>query len=175
MKYTIDINNENSGGYCDFYSILEDPSKGFKQFNRKDRAIKAYRNQQRLYKVGLAPKIYGPIRKMPIEIGQYKSETGWGYITEKANGVEEDYSSTSLRKIQKLVDKIREKTGLQFWDCHWWNIGLIKRNGKPKIVCIDTGSESFHRDNNSWGFSKPGPKCNYCNRYQCKCGVYYDD
>ena len=61
------------------------------------------------------------------------------------------------------------KTGLKFWDCHWYNIGTVKRGRKNKVVCIDTGKESFDGDSNAWGFAEPGPKCCYCEKYQCKC------
>ena len=37
------------------------------------------------------------------------------------------------------------------------NIGLIKRR-KKKLVCIDTGKESFSGYSNAWGYLDPGPK-----------------
>jgi hypothetical protein len=77
-----------------------------------------------------------------------------------------------LSEIQNLVNIIHDKTGLKFWDCHYYNIGYVTRNKKSKLVCIDTGKESFDRECNAWGFSEPGPKCNYCKKYQCKCSIY---
>ena len=74
-----------------------------------------------------------------------------------------------MRNIQDLVDEIKEKTGLKFWDCHWYNVGTVVRNKKKKVVCIDTGKESFDGNANAWGFADPGPKCGYCLKYQCKC------
>ena len=74
-----------------------------------------------------------------------------------------------MKNIQSLVEDIREKTGLKFWDCHWYNVGLVNRNNRAKLVCIDTGKESFNGVSNAWGFADPGPKCCYCNTYQCKC------
>jgi hypothetical protein len=74
-----------------------------------------------------------------------------------------------MKEIQSLVEEIYQKTGLKFWDCHWYNVGTVKRHNKRKVVCIDTGKESFDGDSNAWGFADPGPKCSYCNRYKCKC------
>ena len=62
-----------------------------------------------------------------------------------------------------------EKTGLKFWDCHWYNVGLVKRGKVKKVVCIDTGKESFNGMANAWGYNTPGPQCGYCNEYQCNC------
>ena len=101
----------------------------------------------------------------------HQGKAYWGYVTVKAAEVEEDYSEKSLQQLQKLVEKIYDKTQLKFWDCHWWNIGIIKYRKKPRVVCIDTGSESFIRDYNAWGFNTPGPRCDLCDKYQCKCGV----
>ena len=70
------------------------------------------------------------------------------------------------------MQNIEKKTKLKFWDCHYYNMGYIKRNNKAKLVCIDTGSESFNRDADAWGMGTPGPKCNYCNKYQCNCSLY---
>jgi hypothetical protein len=70
------------------------------------------------------------------------------------------------------VTKIHEKTKLKFWDCHWSNVGVIQRKGRNKVVCIDTGKESFDGCANAWGFADPGPKCSYCLRYQCRCSEY---
>jgi hypothetical protein len=74
-----------------------------------------------------------------------------------------------MKDIQNLVNDIELKTGLKFWDCHWFNVGIIKRDRKNLVVCIDTGKESFDAISNAWGFADPGPKCGYCSRYQCKC------
>jgi hypothetical protein len=70
-------------------------------------------------------------------------------------------------KLQNLVEKIKDKTGMKFWDCHWSNVGYLK----GKLVCIDTGKESFTPYCNAWGFEDAGPKCPYCSKYQCYCSV----
>ena len=75
----------------------------------------------------------------------------------------------ALKKLQKLVEDIAQKTKLKFWDCHYGNIGYIIRDKKPVLVCIDTGKESFRNANNAWGYADPGPKCSYCLRYACRC------
>ena len=97
-----------------------------------------------------------------------ETTTGWGFVTEKAV-LYDDKDSLPYKHIQRLVEQIKQKTGLKFWDCHEHNVGYIKRGRKKHFVCIDTGKESFNPLSNAWGFAEPGPKCCYCNRYQCKC------
>jgi hypothetical protein len=114
--------------------------------------------------------------KLPIKIDNclnYKLNTNWGFITEKAKILDENVMKKRLRDIQDLVKNIEKKTKLKFWDCHYWNIGYIKRNNKAKLVCIDTGPESFNSDANAWGLNSPGPKCNFCMKYQCRCSSGY--
>ena len=100
--------------------------------------------------------------------------TNWGFVTERASLI--DHYDHNMRpclyKIQCLVENIWEKTRLKFWDCHEHNVGYIKRGRRKHFVCIDTGKESFDPHSNAWGFAEPGPKCCYCNRYQCKCVEY---
>jgi hypothetical protein len=173
MKYTINSNDFDwcdEGGSAEFYRINEDKNLGFKQFRNKKFAIDAYNKQRLLSKFGLAPKVYGKITKLNYEWGE---KTNWGYITEKARIVDEEVMKKRLREIESLVQSIQQKTKLKFWDCHYWNVGYVKRNNKAKLVCIDTGKESFDSDCNAWGFGKPGPKCDYCNRYQCSCSNNY--
>lgn len=173
MKYIVDGYNFDEGGSAEFYHILTHKDLGFKSFRNKNEANKARKRQKILSKFGLAPKVLGDICKLPMKLfnGDF-CETNWGYITEKAHLVDEKIMKKRLRDIQKLVEKIQEKTGLKFWDCHYWNVGYIKRNNKAKLVCIDTGSESFIRDSNAWGMNQPGPKCNFCKKYQCDCSIY---
>jgi len=175
MKYTITCDSSDSydeGGSAEFYRIAEDKNLGFKQFRDKKFANRAYKKQKLLSKFGLAPKVYGKICRIQIETPYYNDLSGWGYVTERAKVLDEKVMKKRLNEIQKLVDTINKKTKLKFWDCHYYNIGYIKRNNKAKLVCIDTGSESFDSNSNAWGFSKPGPKCNYCKRYQCSCADY---
>jgi hypothetical protein len=172
MKYTIELDHSGEGGSAEFYPIVEDKSLGFKQFRNKKFATKAYEKQKLLSKYNLAPKVIGSVCKLPIRIEsypEYKLNTNWGYVTEKAKILDEDIMKKRLKDIQNLVETIENKTRLRFWDCHYWNIGYIKRNNKAKLVCIDTGPESFNRDANAWGMNSPGPKCNYCNKYLCEC------
>lgn len=170
MKYTIDLNQWDEGGSAEFYDIKEDKNLGFKQFRNKKFATEAYNKQKLLSKFGFAPKIYGKVCKLPTQSEYYHGKSGWGYITEKARVADEQVMSKRLREIQCLVESIKKKTKLEFWDCHYYNMGYVKRNNKAKLVCIDTGKESFDRDCNSWGFENPGPKCPSCKRYQCNCG-----
>ena len=57
MEYSIEPFENGEGGYCEFYNIVEDSSLGFKSFSKKCRVTKAYNNQKKLSKFGLAPKV----------------------------------------------------------------------------------------------------------------------
>jgi hypothetical protein len=181
MKYTIELDHSGEGGSAEFYLIKEDKNLGFKQFRNKKFANKAYEKQKLLSKYHLAPKVIGSVCKMTYKLPMhetlpgkfYSFQTNWGYITEKAKILDEKVMKKRLKDIQNLVETIENKTHLRFWDCHYWNVGYIKRRNKAKLVCIDTGPESFDRDANAWGFGKPGPKCDYCNKYQCRCSNAY--
>jgi hypothetical protein len=180
MKYTIDIDVFDEGGSAEFYKIKENKNLGFKQFRNKKFAISAYNRQRLLSKFGLAPKVYGKVCRLEIKIENFAGEdytytdhTNWGFVTEKAKILDDKIMSKRLKEIQNLVESIEKKTKLKFWDCHYWNIGYIKRNNKTKLVCIDTGTESFDSMSNAWGFDNPGPKCSCCHRYQCKCSSGY--
>lgn len=171
MKYTIKgFDSFDEGGCAEFYWIKEDKTIGFKQFGSKTSATSAYNKQKKLSKFDLAPKVIGKVTKLNYEWGD---ETNWGYITERAKVLNENVMKKRLRDIQDLVKNIEKKTKLRFWDCHYWNVGYIKRNNRAKLVCIDTGPESFNRDANAWGFDSPGPKCNSCMKYQCRCSSGY--
>ena len=175
MKYFIDYEccDFAEGGAAQFYSIVGMKGCGFKEYsgrNGKKDAKFAWSTQKKLAKFGLAPKVIGNIKRInAYYMGEIK-KSGWGYITQMATV--HDHREYSYKSLQNLVDQIWEKTGLKFWDSHYDNIGLIKVNGKKKLVCIDTGRESFDRDCNAWGFREPGPKCVDCNKYQCSCCDY---
>lgn len=171
-NYIAEDCDNDSGGYCDFLRIKDNPEIGFKSFKIKQKAQAALNNQKLLAKFNLAPE---PITDL-CKIRYYCDSdlfTDWGFITEKANIIDYDsIKSPYLHKIQKLVEDIWKKTKLKFWDCHEHNVGYIKRGRKKIFVCIDTGKESFEPHSNAWGFESPGPKCPYCLRYQCKCSEY---
>lgn len=164
---------DNSGSYCDFLPIKGEDHLGFKSFKLKARADETYKIQKKLAKFNLAPKLITSVCKIPyhydVEFLKYyepkETITSWGYVTEKA--ILLDTEDTPYVRLQNLVDKIKDKTGMKFWDCHWNNVGYIKH----KLVCIDTGKESFTPYCNAWGFENAGPKCPYCNKYQCYCSV----
>jgi hypothetical protein len=143
----------------------------FKEFKNKKKATEAHSIQKRLARFDLAPKIYTEICR--LNFASYKDvylfdPSNWGFVTELAKTHDPD-TKISMKDIQNLVNDIRLKTGLKFWDCHWFNVGTVKRGRKNKVVCIDTGKESFNGISNAWGFADPGPKCGYCSRYQCRC------
>ena len=166
--YLIDYNDwTDEGGYCQVYPIKHKNGWVFKEFKNKKKAREAYRYQRLLTKHDLAPKVYSKVCK--LKFNDYNStSSNWGYITELAT-LYDPNTKISMKDIQNLVENINEKTGLKFWDCHWYNVGTVKRGRKKQVVCIDTGKESFNGLSNAWGFADPGPKCGYCSRYQCKC------
>lgn len=153
----------DQGGSAGFYLLKESKTIGFKEFNSKSKAEYAYKIQKKLARLGLAPKVYGKICKLKFSdsIGWGSDSTGWGFLTQ----IVKISKRLSRKKIQKLVDDIRKKARLSFWDCHEYNIGVYKN----KYVCIDTGKESFDSSCDSWGMGTPGPFCRQCNKYTCKC------
>lgn len=161
----------DEGGYCQVYPIKNNPELVFKEFYNKKKAVDSYKYQKQLAKFDLAPKVYTKICKLNFADDgdiHFEEASDWGYITELAKTYEAA-TKISMRDIQKLVEEIHEKTGLKFWDCHWYNVGLVKRGRKQKLVCIDTGKESFDGNSNAWANTDPGPKCSYCEKYECKC------
>lgn len=172
QDYKIDYGSWfEEGGYSQIYPIYGKSNLGFKEFRNKKKAEYAYSVQKKLSKFDLAPKVYGKVCRLefqPEEDVYQPDPSDWGFITELAT-VPNANTIISMKQIQSLVNQIQEKTKLKFWDCHWYNIGLIRRRGRNKVVCIDTGKESFDGDSNAWGFANPGPKCCYCNKYQCRC------
>ena len=174
--YFIDTEWCDSGGYCDFMPIRANKDLGFKSFKNKKRAENSLKYQKLLAKFDLAPIPITDVCKVayyfnPELLKNWNPKetlTGWGYVTEKAVLFDLD-NKIPYKKIQDLVDNIRDKTGLKFWDCHENNIGYIKRGRQKKLVCIDTGFESFEGYSNAWGGIEPGPKCAYCKKYQCYC------
>jgi len=174
--YIVDMSWHDSGGYCDFLPIKDHPDLGFKAFKKKNKAEQALLNQRLLASFDLAPEPITELCKIPygydkkvLELWTPKeTTTNWGFVTEKAHLLDLD-KTVPFKQIQSLVDNIWIKTRIKFWDCHEMNVGYIKRGRKKKLVCIDTGKESFDSYSNAWGFAEPGPKCCYCDHYQCKC------
>ena len=166
-KYTATFLSDE-GGSAGFYRLKESKTLGFKEFRSKRDANFAYKTQKRLSRLGLAPKVYGKVCKIKVDIKdpyfdeEWSEPTGWGFLTQ----IVRVSQKLSRKKIQDLVEKIYKKTKLSFWDCHHYNIGTYRN----KYLCIDTGRESFDRDCNAWGMENPGPKCYECNKYTCKCG-----
>ena len=163
-KYTAKFLTDE-GGSASFYILKESKTLGFKEFNSKPQAEYAYRIQKKLARLGLAPKVYGKICKLKFADYNEHTSTGWGFITQ----IVKVSKRLSRQKIQKLVNDIRKKARLSFWDCHEYNIGIYRN----KYVCIDTGKESFDENCNAWGMENPGPLCTECKKYSCKCEGYY--
>jgi hypothetical protein len=163
------------GGYCQFYPIKNHKTLGFKEFRNKNLAKFAYQTQKKLAKFDLAPRLYSEVCKLTFHKSDdnwLPDSTDWGYVTEIAGKVKNIKQIQTLDKIQELVENIFEKTKLKFWDCHYYNIGIVKRNGVEKFVCIDTGKESFSSTINAWSNIDPGPRCSYCLTYECKCSNF---
>ena len=171
-EYLIDYSDWfDEGGYCQVYPIKDKKDMVFKEFRNKKKAQESYRYHKKLAKFDLAPKIYSNICRLEFakEEDLYQPEpSDWGYVTELAI-THEANTKISMANIQFLVDEIYSKTGLKFWDCHWYNVGLVHRGKKQRVVCIDTGKESFDGNANAWANPDPGPKCSYCEKYECKC------
>jgi hypothetical protein len=167
-KYKIDLSDyySDGGGYCTLYKISNSSSLGFKEFISKSRADYARKIQIKLSEHDLAPKVSSKLCRMGYEPLFIDQLSGWGYITELAQPTNQNIN---LWQIQRLVDDIHDSTKLKFWDCHSANLGYIIRKGKKKLVCIDTGKESWDGYANYWQNSDPGPKCSYCSKYKCKC------
>jgi hypothetical protein len=171
MFYSIDYDAwDHEGGSCQVYYIKNHKKSIFKEFYLKKTANESYSIHKELAGYDLAPKILSNICRLQfsqLNNNKTKKNSNWGYIIEKAFPVEHNFFN--MKAIQNLVDEIYNKTGLEFWDCHWYNVGIVRRKNQTKIVCIDTGKESFNSNNNAWGLGNPGPKCNYCNFYTCEC------
>ena len=174
MQYLInskDIFQE--GGCCQVYSIEKHPEILFKEFSKRNKAEYDMCIQHKLAQFDLAPMVYSDLCRLDfVSDNLVIGRSNWGYITESA--ASPSYSTKKekyniLRKIQTLVDSIYRVAKLKFWDCHYYNTGWVCRNGSNKLVCIDTGSESFSGYSDAWGMGSPGPKCSYCNKYQCRC------
>lgn len=170
--YTIDYSDwSDEGGSCQVYPIKNQHELVFKEFRSKKKAQEAYTLQKKLAEFDLSPSIVTKVCKLKFaeeEGVSFIDCSDWGFVTERAKVC--DPNTVIKRKdIQKLVNDIVEKTGLKFWDCHWYNVGLVKRGNSRRVVCIDTGKESFSGDANAWGLADPGPKCSYCSKYQCSC------
>ena len=135
----------DAGSRSSFFII--DEKSGFKTFTSFDDAEYAHYAQSKLSEHNLAPKVLSEVKKMIV--GGYKE---WGFVTEKAEvmgcggnecacGECEDIWESKLRYINNLCNKI-EELGFHFADNHIGNLGYVKRKGRRKLVCIDTGAES---------------------------------
>lgn len=172
--YLIDSSWCDSGGSCDVMPIRNHPDLVFKSFKYEHKAKEAYNNQIKLSKLDLAPKVLSKLCQIAYyfdpKILDYwnpsKTTTDIGYISEMAILI--NPNKKPLKDIKKLVEDIFHKTDMKFWDCHIGNVGYIKRNNKRKLVCIDTGQESFndYSNQNYWRsfvckLNNPGYRCSY--------------
>jgi len=165
-KFKIDLSEyAKIGGYCTLYTIKDHEEIAFKEFISKKRAIYARKIQVKLAKYNLSPRVYSKICKLEFYKHFTGEKSGWGYIIEIAKTVKK----VKLNEIQKIVNLISKKANIKFWDCHSDNLGYVLRKGKKRLVCIDTGIETWDGKSNYFGNKDPGPKCSYCLKYKCKC------
>jgi len=135
----------DSGSFATFYILKNRKTIAFKAFSSKKRAIEAYDMQKLLAEHTMAPKVYGNVRKIDyIGFDGKKNKSGWGYITEIARTVDDDFDPYYFEDDrQGLVACMHIELGLDFGDCHSQNVGYVKRGKENVMVCIDTGAESF--------------------------------
>jgi hypothetical protein len=143
----------SAGSRSMFYII--DNKRGFKTFDTYEDAEYAHNVQCELAKHNLAPLVYSDVVRRIVD--KHKS---WGFETEIAEmlgcggndcdcGKCEDIWESKSRSINNLCKKM-EEIGFHFADNHVGNIGYVKRNGRRKLVCIDTGCESVNSDYDSY-------------------------
>lgn len=153
--YTIQRRNSGSGCASEFYKLTSHKNRGFKAFETYENALIAHYNQTQLSKYDLAPKVYSEVGR--VRVGKSKKLSKWGYITEVAELVccsgnscyccdRDEIEEEIFSEIETLLSDI-EDVGFYFGDSHPGNVGYVNRNGKPVLVCIDTGDESVSSDN----------------------------
>jgi hypothetical protein len=151
--YTIVKKKSGAGCASSFYKLKGVKGRGFKSFDSKISAEIARNNQSELSQHNLAPYVYSQVGR--VRRGD-KSLSGWGFITEIAeliccpgNGCmccdRESIAYDYEQEMSNLVDNMYEY-GFSFGDDHPGNVGFVKRNGLPVMVCIDTGDESVTTD-----------------------------
>jgi len=148
--YSIAKKRSGSGSVSCFYKLKNTKGRGFKTFLSYDDAIVAYENQKALAEHNLAPEVYSEVGK--VRIGNSKTLSRWGYITEIAETIgcgsnscdccdrdelEDNYSD----EIMQLINDM-EWAGFEFHDSHIGNVGYVNRGFYRLLVCIDTGQES---------------------------------
>lgn len=148
--YSIANKRSGSGSVSCFYKLKNTKNRGFKTFLSYDDAIIAYRNQKILAKYDLAPRVYSEVGK--VRVGNGKSLSRWGYITEIAETIgcggnscyccdRDELEDAYYDEIVQLLDDM-EDVGFEFHDSHIGNVGYVNRGGVRLMVCIDTGKES---------------------------------
>lgn len=140
-----------------FTSVYKSNKKMFKEFPSKSEAIFACDIQQQLSVNHLAPEVRSNVKR--IRIRNYNPGepeyrlSNWGYYTEIAKIVTNHelcdcvfcvrLEFSLAEKLDQLCCDIMGCVGLDFCDCHLGNLGYITRQDQKKLVCIDTGMQSF--------------------------------
>jgi len=140
-----------NGTFTTFYRLKNRKTIGFKDFESKKLAQEAYDFQKTLAAYDMAPMVYGKVRKIDyLDSYGIKRKSNWGYVTEIAKTIDDSEYNTddelhdNIRdEIDNLRDEMEMFLGISFYDCHFGNVGYVKRNGQDVLVCIDTGEESF--------------------------------
>jgi hypothetical protein len=152
--YAIVNRRSGSGSMSNFYKLKNTKGRGFKTFVSYDDAIVAHENQKALAEHDLAPAVYSEVGK--VRIGNSKTLSRWGYITEIAETIgcggnscyccdRDNLEDVYYDKIVQLLDDM-EQVGFEFHDSHIGNVGYVNRGGVRLMVCIDTGQESVVRN-----------------------------
>ena len=155
----------SSGSRSSFFYYGKDNSVGFKEIGSIAYAEIAIQNQMMLSQYDFAPRVLSELTKImvpnPFGVGNNKyAKSGWGYKTEVAAVISgcgnsgvcceceecDELEEVMNEEIQRLVNDIFDVVGLEFVDAHIGNVGYIIRDNVKKLVCIDTGIESFNTD-----------------------------
>jgi len=85
------------------------------------------------------------------------------------------------------IDCVQNYTTIEAYDCldekdnstcqykmvvKYYNSTCLDRieiTSHNETICIDTGKESFDGNSNAWANPDPGPRCSYCEEYECNC------
>lgn len=143
------VKKKRGEGSASSFYILSCGTKGFKEFETKEKADIAHENQSILSRYDLAPNVYSEVGKIRKK---GKKLSGWGYITEIAEliccpGNECDCCDRDRLEecyfgdIDSLYGDMSD-INMEFHDTHIGNVGYVVRDGLPVMVCIDTGDES---------------------------------
>lgn len=162
-KYSYVGQYRDAGSQNSFYKV-RGKDYGFKSFPNKSLATFAHAVQSHLAPY-LAPKVYSPVCRIRIPnyfVGpNYTTKTemvlsDWGYLTEiatpyrcKSSDCDGDCANcdwcSNYYVIQDMLSEMEDR-GIEYRDCHEFNLGYVKRGKNKILVPIDFGAESLDAD-----------------------------